>query len=129
MTFVKTLSAAALLVVTVHAHAGGPPPHAGLLGQFLPRWNNVDPGMSPDSYQRLSRENQQDLGRAARRLLRSTFSNLGIPEQGAALTGAALGLATKGLKFNLNEEKTLGLQFDRMTSEKRGIYLNFKLDW
>ena len=85
--------------------------------------------MSPDSYQRLSRENQQDLGRAARRLLRSTFSNLGIPEQGAALTGAALGLATKGLKFNLNEEKTLGLQFDRMTSEKRGIYLNFKLDW
>ncbi|HHH39995.1 MAG TPA: hypothetical protein ENK50_10550 [Sedimenticola sp.] len=100
-----------------------------LLGKILPRWSSIDATISPERYAKLSRENQQDLERAGRRLLSSTFTTLGIPRQGAALTGAAIGLATKGLKFNLNEEKTLGLEFNRMTSEKRGIYLNFKLDW
>jgi hypothetical protein len=130
VALIKTLVTAVLLTASAYCCADPLTFDTGrLFGSGAPLWGDISLKMSPDSYEQASRRNQRNLKKTAQRLLGRTLTTLGVPNEGIALSGAAIGLATKGLKFNLNESKTLALGLNKVTSEKRGIYLNFKLAW
>ena len=43
--------------------------------------------------------------------------------------GATLGLATQGAKLNLNESKTLAIEFKDVVTHDPALYFGYKLDW
>ena len=43
--------------------------------------------------------------------------------------GATLGLATKGAKLNLNESKTLSIEFKDVVTHDPALYFGYNLDW
>jgi hypothetical protein len=61
---------------------------------------------------------------------KNALKKIGIPEQGAYLMGAALGLAINHESgLNLNKSKTLALEFKDVDKSDRSLYFKFKLDW
>ena len=92
-------------------------------------WQSVDSAMSAKEYRNSSRQNLRLARKSARKLILRATSSMGIPEQGAVLTGAALGLVMEGAKFNLNESKTMALELDEVASEDPAISLKFRLEW
>ncbi len=130
MTPIKALLMALLLGASAYCCADSRSLDSGkLFGHNAPQWGNVHLGMSPDHYGKVSRDNMRTLKKSAQHLISGGLTTLGIPKGGMALTGAAIGLATNSLKFNLDKEKRLRLDFNNVTSGKRGVYLNFNLDW
>jgi hypothetical protein len=130
MDMTRTLAAAALLCVATTGMAEHDLSPVGEL--FQPggsRWQDIDSGMSAEDYQSSSRQNLRLVRKSAKYFILQTSASAGIPEQGVALTGAALGLVLEGAKFNLNESKTMALELDDVTGEDRAISLRFKLDW
>lgn len=130
MDTTRTLAAAALLCIAATGMAEHDLSPVGEL--FQPgdnRWQDIDSGMSAEDYQSSSRRNLRLVRKSAKHFILQASSSAGIPEQGVALTGAALGLVLEGAKFNLNESKTMALELDDVTGEDRAISLRFKLDW
>lgn len=104
-------------------------PFGALFQTETRHWQNIDSGMSIDEYHDHSRQNLRVARKSAEKLMLQASSSLGIPEQGAALAGAALGLAVQGAKFNLNQSKTMALRLDEVAGDDRAISLRFRLDW
>ena len=128
----KVCSAAAALLLL---------PATGSLAQNMPveipglynterlEWERVDAYMSAKEYQKASRQNRQVFREAAHRAIESTLISYGIPRQGVAIAGAAVGVATKGAKMNLNSSKTLSMEVKNAISEDRAISFKLKLGW
>ncbi len=130
MDTTRTLAAAALLCIATTGMAEHDLSPVGEL--FQPdgsRWQDIDSGMSAENYQSSNRQNLRLVRKSAKRFILQASSSAGIPEQGVALTGAALGLVLEGAKIDLNESKTMALELDDVTGEDRAISLRFKLDW
>ncbi len=96
-------------------------------------WKHVDGYMTPWEYRKSTRQNQRAFAKAAQTAFEETLNSFGISqyisEQGAELTGTAIGLALKGGELDLNDSETLTLEVDDVVSDDRSIYFNFKLDW
>ncbi len=101
----------------------------GLYNTERLEWQHVDVYMSAKEYREASRYNRQVFRRAAHKAIESTLMSYGIPRQGVAITGAAVGLAVKGAKMDLNASKTLTMEVKDVVSEDRAISLKLKLDW
>ena len=93
------------------------------------QWLKIDSNMSPEEYQNSGRQNQRMMRKSAKKLLLQASKSVGIPKQGVALTGAAVGLVLEGAKFNLNESKTMALQLNEVASQERAISLRIRFHW
>lgn len=130
MYAVRIFTVAALLCsATAIVAEPGEPPLGGLFQTENKQWRDIDRGISAGEYRNYSRQNLRVARKSAQKLLLQAYSAIGIPKQGAALTGAALGLVIEGAKFNLNESKTMTLRLDEVSGEDRAIALRFRLEW
>ena len=128
----KLLSTVATLVLFSVTGAHAESPQIGIPGLYDAErleWKHVDEYMSTRQYREASRHNRKLFREAARRALVNTLTSYGIPRQGVEITGAAVGLAVKGVKLNLNDSKTLTMEVKDVVNEGRGISLNLNLDW
>ena len=128
----RILTVAAILTVPIIAAAGQNTPVEipGLYNTEKLDWRQVDSYMSAREYREASRHNRQLFRKAAHRAIEDTLMSYGIPRQGVALTGAAVGLAVKqGAKVNLNETKTLTMEVKDVVSGDRAVSFHLKLDW
>lgn len=127
---------AAMLLTPPAAHAQdnsgtipgtGPEPHQwGFRQQQL---QGVDMNAAPDEYETLIKRNQKSLKNTLRSYTNNTLKSIGMPEQGIALVGSAVGLLTQGVKLNLNESKTLALELKDVNDSERTLYFGVTLDW
>jgi hypothetical protein len=127
---------AAMLLTPPAAHAQdnsgtipgtGPEPHQwGFRQQQL---QGVDMNAALDEYETLTKRNQKSLKNTLRSYTNNTLKSIGMPEQGIALVGSAVGLLTQGVKLNLNESKTLALELKDVNDSERTLYFGVTLDW
>jgi hypothetical protein len=92
-------------------------------------WRQINDQMSPQEYRDASKHNQRVVTKVARSYLEEQFIALGVPIKGVAMAGAAVNFAVDGGTFNLNESKTLALEFKDPIDSGRGMFLKFKVDW
>ena len=127
---VLCIAAGVLLLSGAVSHAENKKaPIAGLYKAVRLELKQVDGHMSEQEYGEASRNNQRNFREAARKAFEDVLSSYGISQQGAVMTGAAVGLAIKGAKLDLNENETLTLQVKDVVTTDRAIYFNVKLDW
>ena len=129
----KVLSAAAavlLLISGAVSHAENKQvgiPDLYKVGRL--EWKHVGGHMSDQEYREASRHNQRKFREAAHQALEDTLTSYGISKQGVEMAGAAVGLAIKGAKLDLNESETLTLQVSNVVTNNRAVFFNLKLDW
>jgi hypothetical protein len=92
-------------------------------------WRQINNQMSPQEYRDASKHNQHVATKVARSYLEEQIKSLGVPIKEAAVAGAAINFAVDGGTFNLNESKTLALEFKDPIASGRGMFLKFKVDW
>jgi UV DNA damage repair endonuclease len=130
MIRVIAIASAFLLATSSIVHAEdseAPLLNLGLKQQHLHR---VDMSMSPREYEELSSRNRRFAHNSLRSYSINALELLGISERGIHLTGAVVGLATRGARLNLNKSKTLTLEFkDVGDSERALMYFGVNLDW
>ena len=85
--------------------------------------------MSPREYEEKSSRNRKYVRNTMMSYSKDALESIGIPEQGVNLMGTALGLVINGPKLNLNESKTLALEFRDAGNPERALYLGVNLDW
>jgi hypothetical protein len=78
---------------------------------------------------KIYRRNQTYLRDALKSYSKQTLRSIGLSEQTADLMGATLGLATKGAKLNLNDSKTLAIEFKDVVTHDPSLYFGYNLDW
>jgi hypothetical protein len=91
--------------------------------------SSIDDNSSPQDNEKIYRRNQRYLRDALKSYSKQTFRSIGLSEQTADLMGATLGLATQGAKLNLNESKTLAIEFKDVATHDPALYFGYKLDW
>jgi len=91
--------------------------------------HKVDMKMSPREYEEKSSRNRKYVRNTMMSYSKDALESIGIPEQGVNLMGTALGLVINGPKLNLNESKTLALEFRDAGNPERALYLGVNLDW
>jgi hypothetical protein len=91
--------------------------------------HRLDGELSRQEYQEIYRRNQKYLRNTLKRYSRNALGLVGMPEQTADLMGAALGYVTRGAKLNLNESKTLRIEFRDVENQDRAVYFGVNLDW
>ena len=94
------------------------------------QWLHMDSQNSYSKYQNSDSYNQQMLHGAVMDYLESKLSSLGVPHSAMTLTGAALIFAIgQDAKLNLNESKTMSLQFQDMKDADRAVLYRLKYSW
>lgn len=91
--------------------------------------HRVDRNMSAQKYEETYSRNRRFVRNALMSYSTGALESIGIPEQGVNLMGTALGLVINGPKLNLNESKTLALEFRDAGNPERALYLGVNLDW
>lgn len=93
-------------------------------------WLRLDSQNSYSKYENSDSYNQQMLHGVVMDYLESKLSSLGIPHSAMTLTGAALIFAIgQDAKLNLNESKTMSLQFQDMKNADRAFLYRLKYSW
>ncbi len=93
------------------------------------QWRDVSAAMSPAQYRLAARRNKHLIKDAVKDYVQGAFSLLGVPRAGMYMTGAAMALVKKGGKLTLNEDRTLFVEVDDVTSDDRSLQLKFKIEW
>jgi len=94
-------------------------------------WQHADTQKSDDSYQdNINNYNRTLVQGAVMNFLETKLSSLGIPRTAMTLTGAALIFAIgQDAKLDLNESKTMSLQFKDLKDADRAILYRLKYSW
>lgn len=92
-------------------------------------FSSIDDNSSLQDNEKTYRRNQRYLREALKSYSKQTFRSFGFSDQTAELMGATLGLATKGAKLNLNESKTLAIEFKDVVTHDPALYFGYNLDW
>ena len=93
-------------------------------------WLHMDSQKDNSGYEKSDKYNTQLLGGAVMDYLESKLTSVGIPHSAMTLTGAALIFAIgQDAKLNLNESKTMSLQFQDMKDADRAILYRLKYSW
>jgi hypothetical protein len=90
---------------------------------------SIDDNSSPQDNDKIYRRNQRYMRDALKSYSKQTLRSIGLSEQTADLMGATLGLATQGAKLNLNESKTLAIEFKDVVTHDPALYFGYRLDW
>jgi hypothetical protein len=99
------------------------------LGFKQQTFSSVDDNSSLQDNEKTYRRNQRYLREALKSYSKQTFRSFGVSDQAADLMGATLGLATNGAKLNLNESKTLAIEFKDVVTHNPALYFGYNLDW
>jgi len=91
--------------------------------------SSIDDNSSLQDNEKTYRRNQRYLRDALQSYSKQSLRSIGLSDQTADLVGATLGLATKGAKLNLNESKTLAIEFKDVATHNPALYFGYNLDW
>ena len=93
-------------------------------------WLHMDSQKPRSGYEASDSYNTQLLRGAVMDYLESKLTSVGIPHSAMTLTGAALIFAIgQDAKLNLNENKTMSLQFQDIRDADRAILYRLKYSW
>ncbi|MBF8269455.1 MAG: hypothetical protein HW386_1164 [Gammaproteobacteria bacterium] len=94
------------------------------------QWQHVDDQNPESPYESAMNNNGTLLQGAVINYLESKLSSLGVPHTAMTLTGAALIFAIgQDAKLDLNESKTMSLQFQDLREADRAILYRMKYSW
>ena len=91
--------------------------------------SSIDDNSSLQDNEKTYRRNQRYLREALKSYSKQTLRSFSLSDQTADLMGATLGLATKGAKLNLNESKTLAIEFKDVVTHDPALYFGYNLAW
>jgi len=91
--------------------------------------HSIDPHMSRQEYEGISRHNRKYVRDNLRSYSENTLERIGMPESGIKVVGTALGLALDGSKLNLYKNKVLSLKLKDVKGRDRALYLDVGFDW
>jgi hypothetical protein len=91
--------------------------------------SSIDYNSSPQDIEKIYRRNQRYLHDAFTSCSKEALRSIGLSDETADLMGATLGLATRGAKLNLNESKTLVVEFKDVVTHDPALYFGYKLHW
>ena len=93
-------------------------------------WLHMDSQKDNSGYETSDKYNSTLLRGAVMDYLESKLTSVGIPHSAMTLTGAALIFAIgQDAKLNLNESKTMSLQFQDVKDANRAILYRLKYSW
>ena len=93
-------------------------------------WLHMDSQKNNSGYENSDKYNSQLLRGAVMDYLESKLTSVGIPHSAMTLTGAALIFAIgQDARLNLNESKTMSLQFQDLKDADRAILYRLKYSW
>lgn len=93
-------------------------------------WLHMDSKNNYSGYENSDGYNSELLRGAVMDYLESKLTSVGIPHSAMTLTGAALIFAIgQDAKLNLNESKTMSLQFQDIKDADRAILYRLKYSW
>ena len=121
--------AAFLLVVSPILHAEHR--HPDLLNLKFKQQSlyGIDANNSLQDDEKLFRRNQRYLRDAMKLYSQETLGLIGLPDQTANLLAATIGFVANGAKLDLNESKTLAIEFNDVTTQDPALYFGYHLDW
>ena len=91
--------------------------------------SSIDDNSSLQDDEKTYRRNQRYLRNALTSYSKETLRSMGLSEQSVDLMGATLGLAIHGAKLNLNESKTLAIEFKDVVTHDPALYFGYNLAW
>jgi hypothetical protein len=118
-----------LLTVTSALYAEDGQPYLFNLEFKQPALDQVDENKSPQDNEKIYRRNQRYLRDALQSYSKQTFHSIGLSDQTANFMGATIGFVTKGAKLNLNDSKTLAIEFKDVVTHDPALYFGYNLAW
>ena len=91
--------------------------------------SSIDDNSSLQDNEKTYRRNQRYLRDALQSYSKQSLRSIGLPDQTANLMGVTIGFVTKGAKLNLNESKTLAIEFKDVVTHDPALYFGYNLDW
>jgi hypothetical protein len=91
--------------------------------------DSIDDNSSLQDDEKTYRRNQRYMRNALTSYSKETLRSMGLSAQTVDLMGATLGLAIHGARLNLNESKTLAIEFKDVITHDPALYFGYKLDW
>jgi len=107
-------------------HADDREVHLGLEQEYF---HHIDPHMSLQEYEGISKRNRRYVLNNLRSYSENTLETLGMPETGIKVLGAALDFALDGSRLNLYKSKVLSLRLKDVKDSDRALYLDVGFDW
>ena len=89
----------------------------------------IDVNNSLQEDEKVYRSNQRYLRNALKSYSQQTLSLIGLPDQAAKFMGATIGFVVKGAKLDLNDSKTLEIEFKDVTTHDPALYFGYNLNW
>ena len=91
--------------------------------------SSIDDNSSPQDNEKIYRRNQRYLRDALQSYSKQSLRSIGLSDQTAYLMGATVGFVFNGAKLNLNESKTLAIEFKDVVTHDPALYFGYNLDW
>ena len=91
--------------------------------------SSIDDNSSLQDNEKIYRRNQRYLRDALQSYSKQSLRSIGLPDQTANLMGVTIGFVTKGAKLNLNESKTLAIEFKDVVTHDPALYFGYNLAW
>ena len=91
--------------------------------------SSIDDNSSPQDNEKIYRRNQRYLRDALQSYSKQSLRSIGLSDQTADLMGATVGFVFNGAKLNLNESKTLAIEFKDVVTHDPALYFGYNLDW
>ena len=89
----------------------------------------IDANNSLKEDENLFRRNQHYLRDTLKSYSQQTLSLVGLPDQTAKFMGATIGFVTQGAKLDLNDSKTLSIEFKHVATHDPALYFGYDLNW
>jgi hypothetical protein len=93
------------------------------------QWRTINTNMSPEEYETAYRRNLRVVRDTLKSYSKEAFASMGVPAAGVEFMGAALGLAVRDARFDLNKSKTLALELKDVADEDRTLFLGIRMNW
>ena len=89
----------------------------------------IDANKSLQDNEKIYRHNQRYLRNALQSYSKQTLRSIGVSDQTANLMGATIGLVTKGARLDLNDSKSLVIEFKDVITHDPALYFGYNLAW
>ena len=85
--------------------------------------------MSSQEYEETYSRNRRFVGKNLISYSKYAIGLTGLPEQSVNFMGAALDMVINGASLDLNESKTLALEFKGVDKSERALFFRIKIGW
>ena len=94
------------------------------------RLHSVDEALTQREYEQLYNRNQRYIRRTLKSYTEHTLNRMGVSGMAVSVMGAAVGVVNSGgVRLNLNESKTLGIEVRNLDGDEPRLYFGFDLKW